>query len=356
MRRVFAGNGYQEIRTPQLVDRSLWERSGHWDKFQDMMFTTSSESRDYAVKPMNCPCHIQVFNQGLKSYRDLPFRLAEFGSCHRNEPSGTLAGIMRVRNFTQDDAHIFCTEDQIQTEVSNFIDLLLKVYRDFGFDDVLVKLSTRPQNRVGSEEDWDRAESALQTALDARGMAWELQPGEGAFYGPKIEFSLRDCLERVWQCGTIQVDFSMPGRLGATFIAEDNSKQIPVMLHRAILGSLERFIGILIEHHAGAFPLWLAPIQAVVMNISDAQAEYAGKVASTLVEMGYRVQTDLRNEKITYKIREHSLQRLPYQIIVGDKEVAVGKVAVRTRTGEDLGQMSLDAFIERLAGEIVGAA
>ncbi len=353
MRRVFADNGYQEIRTPQLVDRSLWERSGHWDKFQDMMFTTSSESRDYAVKPMNCPCHIQVFNQGLKSYRDLPFRLAEFGSCHRNEPSGTLSGIMRVRNFTQDDAHIFCTEDQIQSEVSDFIDLLLKVYADFGFDDVLVKLSTRPQNRVGSDEDWDKAEGALQTALDARGMAWELQPGEGAFYGPKIEFSLRDCLDRVWQCGTIQVDFSMPGRLNATYVAEDNTRQIPVMLHRAILGSLERFIGILIEHHAGAFPLWLAPLQAVVMNISDAQAEYAEKVAQTLCRKGYRVQTDLRNEKITYKIREHSLQRLPYQIIVGDKEVAAGKIAVRTRTGEDLGQMSLDAFIDRLSGEIV---
>jgi len=353
MRRVFADNGYQEIRTPQLVDRSLWERSGHWDKFQDMMFTTSSESRDYAVKPMNCPCHIQVFNQGLKSYRDLPFRLAEFGSCHRNEPSGTLSGIMRVRNFTQDDAHIFCTEDQIQGEVSDFIDLLLKVYTDFGFDDVLVKLSTRPQNRVGSDEDWDKAEGALQTALDARGMAWELQPGEGAFYGPKIEFSLRDCLDRVWQCGTIQVDFSMPGRLNATYVAEDNTRQIPVMLHRAILGSLERFIGILIEHHAGAFPLWLAPLQAVVMNISDAQAEYAEKVAQTLCREGYRVQTDLRNEKITYKIREHSLQRLPYQIIVGDKEVAAGKIAVRTRTGEDLGQMSLDAFIDRLSGEIV---
>ena len=352
MRQVFANNGYREIRTPQLVDRSLWERSGHWDKFQDMMFTTSSESRDYAVKPMNCPCHIQVFNQGLKSYRDLPFRLAEFGSCHRNEPSGTLAGIMRVRNFTQDDAHIFCTEAQIQSEVSNFIDLLLKVYADFGFDDVLVKLSTRPVNRVGSDEDWDRAESALQTALEARGMAWELQPGEGAFYGPKIEFSLRDCLERVWQCGTIQVDFSMPGRLNATFVAEDNTRQIPVMLHRAILGSLERFIGILIEHHAGAFPLWLAPLQAVVMNISDAQAEYAAGVADALCKKGYRVETDLRNEKITYKIREHSLQRLPYQIIVGDKEMAAGKIAVRMRSGEDLGQMSLDAFIERLSGEI----
>ncbi len=356
MRRVFRENGYNEIRTPQLVDRSLWEKSGHWDKFQDMMFTTSSESRDYAVKPMNCPCHIQVFNQGLKSYRDLPFRLAEFGSCHRNEPSGTLAGIMRVRNFTQDDAHIFCTEDQIQSEVSNFIDLLMKVYADFGFEDVLVKLSTRPANRVGSDADWDKAEAALQTALDARGMAWELQPGEGAFYGPKIEFSLRDCLERVWQCGTIQVDFSMPGRLNATYVAEDNTRQTPVMLHRAILGSLERFIGILIEHHAGAFPLWLAPQQAVVMNISDAQAEYAKNITESLRQKGFRVESDLRNEKITYKIREHSLQRLPYQIIVGDKEVAEGKVALRNRTGENLGQMSLEEFVARLSAEMAGGA
>ena len=356
MRRVFRENGYNEIRTPQLVDRSLWEKSGHWDKFQDMMFTTSSESRDYAVKPMNCPCHIQVFNQGLKSYRDLPFRLAEFGSCHRNEPSGTLAGIMRVRNFTQDDAHIFCTEDQIQSEVSNFIDLLMKVYADFGFEDVLVKLSTRPANRVGSDADWDKAEAALQTALDARGMAWELQPGEGAFYGPKIEFSLRDCLERVWQCGTIQVDFSMPGRLNATYVAEDNTRQTPVMLHRAILGSLERFIGILIEHHAGAFPLWLAPQQAVVMNISDSQAEYAKNITESLRQKGFRVESDLRNEKITYKIREHSLQRLPYQIIVGDKEVAEGKVALRNRTGENLGQMSLEEFVARLSAEMAGGA
>ena len=356
MRRVFRENGYNEIRTPQLVDRSLWEKSGHWDKFQDMMFTTSSESRDYAVKPMNCPCHIQVFNQGLKSYRDLPFRLAEFGSCHRNEPSGTLAGIMRVRNFTQDDAHIFCTEDQIQSEVSNFIDLLMKVYADFGFEDVLVKLSTRPANRVGSDADWDRAEAALQTALDAKGMAWELQPGEGAFYGPKIEFSLRDCLERVWQCGTIQVDFSMPGRLNATYVAEDNTRQTPVMLHRAILGSLERFIGILIEHHAGAFPLWLAPLQVVVMNISDAQAEYAKSITESLRQKGFRVESDLRNEKITYKIREHSLQRLPYQIIVGDKEVAEGMVAVRNRTGENLGQMSPEEFVARLSAEMAGGA
>jgi len=352
MRQVFRDNGYQEIRTPQVVDRSLWERSGHWDKFQAMMFTTHSENRDYAVKPMNCPCHIQVFNQGLKSYRDLPFRLAEFGSCHRNEPSGTLAGIMRVRNFTQDDAHIFCTEAQIQDEVATFIELLQKVYAEFGFSDIVVKLSTRPEQRVGSDEVWDKAEAALETALKRKELEFELQPGEGAFYGPKIEFSLRDCLSRVWQCGTIQVDFSMPGRLDATYIAEDSSKQTPVMLHRAILGSLERFIGILIEHHAGAFPMWLAPLQAVVLNITDAQADYAREVVVELKKNGLRVEADLRNEKITYKIREHSLQRLPYLLIVGDKEVASGQVAVRTRKGEDLGQMPLSVLIERLKGEV----
>jgi threonyl-tRNA synthetase len=359
MRQVFRDNGYQEIRTPQVVDRSLWEKSGHWDKFQAMMFTTHSENRDYAVKPMNCPCHIQVFNQGLKSYRDLPLRLAEFGSCHRNEPSGTLAGIMRVRNFTQDDAHIFCTEAQIQDEVARFIDLLQKVYAEFGFNDIVVKLSTRPEQRVGSDEVWDKAEAALETALKRKGLAFELQPGEGAFYGPKIEFSLRDCLNRVWQCGTIQVDFSMPGRLEATYIDEDSSKQTPVMLHRAILGSLERFIGILIEHHAGAFPMWLAPQQAVVMNITDAQADYAREVVAELKKNGLRVEADLRNEKITYKIREHSLQRLPYLLIVGDKEVAARQVAVRTRKGEDLGQMPLEALVERLRREVaerVGAA
>ena len=353
MRQVFRDNGYQEIRTPQVVDRSLWEKSGHWDKFQAMMFTTHSENRDYAVKPMNCPCHIQVFNQGLKSYRDLPLRLAEFGSCHRNEPSGTLAGIMRVRNFTQDDAHIFCTEAQIQDEVARFIDLLQKVYAEFGFNDIVVKLSTRPEQRVGSDEVWDKAEAALETALKRKGLAFELQPGEGAFYGPKIEFSLRDCLNRVWQCGTIQVDFSMPGRLEATYIAEDSSKQTPVMLHRAILGSLERFIGILIEHHAGAFPMWLAPQQAVVMNITDAQADYAREVVAELKKNGLRVEADLRNEKITYKIREHSLQRLPYLLIVGDKEVATRQVAVRTRKGEDLGQMPLEVLVERLRQEVV---
>ncbi len=352
MRGVFRDNGYQEIRTPQVVDRSLWEKSGHWDKFQAMMFTTHSENRDYAVKPMNCPCHIQVFNQGLKSYRDLPLRLAEFGSCHRNEPSGTLAGIMRVRNFTQDDAHIFCTEAQIQDEVATFIDLLQKVYVEFGFTDIVVKLSTRPEQRVGSDEVWNKAEAALETALKRKGLEFELQPGEGAFYGPKIEFSLRDCLNRVWQCGTIQVDFSMPGRLDATYINEDSTKQTPVMLHRAILGSLERFIGILIEHHAGAFPMWLAPLQMVVMNITDAQADYAREVVAELRKNGLRVEADLRNEKITYKIREHSLQRLPYLLIVGDKEVASKQVAVRTRKGEDLGQMPLEALIQRFNGEV----
>ena len=352
MRGVFRDNGYQEIRTPQVVDRSLWEKSGHWDKFQAMMFTTHSENRDYAVKPMNCPCHIQVFNQGLKSYRDLPLRLAEFGSCHRNEPSGTLAGIMRVRNFTQDDAHIFCTEAQIQDEVATFIDLLQKVYAEFGFDDIVVKLSTRPEQRVGSDEVWDKAEAALETALKRKGLEFDLQPGEGAFYGPKIEFSLRDCLNRVWQCGTIQADFSMPGRLDATYINEDSTKQTPVMLHRAILGSLERFIGILIEHYAGAFPMWLAPQQMVVMNITDAQADYAREVVAELRKNGLRVEADLRNEKITYKIREHSLQRLPYLLIVGDKEVASKQVAVRTRKGEDLGQMPLEALIQRFKDEV----
>ena len=352
MRGVFRDNGYLEIRTPQVVDRSLWEKSGHWDKFQAMMFTTHSENRDYAVKPMNCPCHIQVFNQGLKSYRDLPLRLAEFGSCHRNEPSGTLAGIMRVRNFTQDDAHIFCTEAQIQDEVATFIDLLQKVYAEFGFDDIVVKLSTRPEQRVGADEVWDKAEAALETALKRKGLEFELNPGEGAFYGPKIEFSLRDCLNRVWQCGTIQVDFSMPGRLDATYINEESAKQTPVMLHRAILGSLERFIGILIEHHAGAFPMWLAPLQMVVMNITDAQADYVREVVAELKKKGLRVEADLRNEKITYKIREHSLQRLPYLLIVGDKEVASKQVAVRTRKGEDLGQMPLEALIQRLKGEV----
>lgn len=352
MRKLFLEHGYQEIRTPQLMDKSLWEKSGHWEKFRDMMFVTQSESRDYAVKPMNCPGHVQVFNQGLKSYRDLPLRLAEFGSCHRNEPSGTLSGIMRIRNFTQDDAHIFCTEAQVQEEVARFIGLLQKVYQDFGFSEVIVKLSTRPAQRVGNDAVWDKAEQALQTALQGTGLAWELQPGEGAFYGPKIEFSLKDSLARIWQCGTIQMDFSMPERLEASYIAEDGSKQVPVMLHRAILGSLERFIGVLIEHYAGALPLWLAPVQIMALNISEAQITYTQEVVGTLKKNGLRAECDLRNEKITYKIREHSLQKLPYLLIIGDKEVAARAVAVRTRLGEDLGQMPLDAFIQRLHEEL----
>jgi len=345
-------HGYQEVHTPQIIDRSLWEKSGHWDKFQDDMFTTSSENRDYAIKPMNCPAHIQIYNQGLKSYRDLPLRLAEFGSCHRNEPSGTLHGIMRLRNFVQDDAHIFCTEDQVQAEVSAFIDLLFEVYRDFGFDEVLIKLSTRPEQRVGSDAVWDKAEQALEQALDAKGLEWELQPGEGAFYGPKIEFSLKDSIGRVWQCGTIQVDFSMPERLGAHYIDADGERQVPVMLHRAILGSLERFIGILIENYAGLLPLWLAPVQAVVMNITDDQAEYAEKVAKTLNKQGFRVDSDLRNEKIGFKIREHTLQRIPYLLVVGNREMEGGAVSVRMQKGEDLGSMKVDEFIDRLRTEV----
>ena len=306
MRQVQNSNGYQEIKTPLVVDKSLWEKSGHWDKFSDNMFTIESESRDYAVKPMNCPCHVQVFNQGLKSYRDLPIRLAEFGSCHRNEASGTLQGLMRVRGFVQDDAHIFCSEDSIQDEVSIFIDLLFSVYKDFGFDEVLVKLSTRPEQRVGSDSIWDKAEKALELALNNKGLAWDLLPGEGAFYGPKIEFSLRDCIGRVWQCGTIQVDFSMPGRLDAQYVAEDGSRKVPVMLHRAILGSFERFIGMLIEHYEGKFPVWLAPVQVVVMNITDNQAEFAKNIQKTLSKQGIRAETDLRNEKIGFKIRAHT--------------------------------------------------
>jgi threonyl-tRNA synthetase len=343
--------GYQEIRTPQIVDRSLWEKSGHWSKYRADMFTTSSEDRDYAIKPMNCPCHVQVYNQGLKSYRDLPLRLAEFGSCHRNEASGTLHGLMRVRNFVQDDAHIFCTEDQIQDEVSAFVDLLFDVYRDFGFTDIMIALSTRPEQRVGSDEVWDKAEKALEEALNSKGLDWKIQEGEGAFYGPKIDFSLRDCLGRVWQCGTMQVDFSMPGRLDATYIADDNSKQVPVMLHRAILGSLERFIGILIEEYAGALPLWLAPVQAMVMNITDRQADYVENVATTLKKHGFRADLDLRNEKIGFKIREHTLARVPYLLVVGDREMEEGTVAVRTRTGEDIGSISVEAFAERMREE-----
>ena len=345
-------HGYQEVHTPSVIDRSLWEKSGHWEKFQDDMFTTESEKRTFAIKPMNCPAHIQIYNQGLKSYRDLPLRLAEFGSCHRNEPSGTLHGLMRVRGFVQDDAHIFCSEAQILGEVSDFIDLLFEVYRDFGFDEVIIKLSTRPEQRVGEDHLWDRAEKALEDALNHKGLDWQLQPGEGAFYGPKIEFSLKDCLERVWQLGTIQLDFSMPGRLGATYIAEDGSKQVPVMLHRAILGSLERFIGILIEHYAGALPTWLAPEQAVVMDITDKQAEYAKKVEETLKNQGVRVKSDLRNEKIGFKIREHTIQRVPYLLVVGDREAESDTVAVRTRSGKDLGSLSLQALSEGLTAEI----
>ncbi len=345
-------HGYQEVHTPTIIDRSLWEKSGHWEKFQDDMFITESEKRTFAIKPMNCPAHIQIYNQGLKSYRDLPLRLAEFGSCHRNEPSGTLHGLMRVRGFVQDDAHIFCTEAQVLDEVSAFIDLLFEVYRDFGFEDVIIKFSTRPDKRVGADELWDKAEKSLQDALEHKKLDWELQPGEGAFYGPKIEFSLKDCLDRVWQLGTIQLDFSMPDRLGATYIAEDGSKHVPVMLHRAILGSLERFIGILIEHYAGALPLWLAPIQAVVMNITDNQAEYVKKVAETLKNQGIRVNSDLRNEKIGFKIREHTIQRTPYLLVVGDREAESNTVAVRTRSGKDLGSLSLQALSEGLTAEI----
>ena len=352
IRGMLKQHGYQEVHTPQVLDRSLWEKSGHWDKFGDMIFTTHSEHRDFAIKPMNCPAHIQIYNQGLKSYRDLPLRLAEFGTCHRNEPSGTLHGLMRVRNFVQDDAHIFCSEDQILGEVSDFIDLLFKVYADFGFEDISVKLSTRPEQRVGEEVLWDKAEQALENALKHKGLVFDLQPGEGAFYGPKIEFNLRDCLSRVWQLGTIQLDFSMPGRLGAHYIAEDGSKQVPVMLHRAILGSLERFIGILIEHYAGALPLWLAPTQAVVLNITDRQGEYALKVEEFLKNQGLRIKSDLRNEKIGFKIREHTIQRIPYLLVIGDRETEAGTVAVRTRGGKDLGSFELDKLADALGQEI----
>jgi len=345
-------SGYQEIRTPQLVDQRLWEASGHWDKYQENMFVTSSESRDYAVKPMNCPCHVQIYNKKITSYRELPIRLAEFGSCHRNEPSGSLHGLMRVRNFVQDDAHIFCTEDQITDEVKTFNKLLTEVYRDMGFDDMIVRISTRPEKRVGDGETWDKAEKALSDALDELGVEWEELPGEGAFYGPKIEYSLKDCLGRVWQCGTMQVDFSMPGRLGAEYVAEDGSKQTPVMLHRAILGSLERFVGILLENTMGWLPPWLSPTQAVVLTITDSQHEYAKNVEKILAAQGLRVKSDLRNEKIGYKIRHHTLQRVPYLLVVGDKEVENQQVAVRTRSGEDLGAMGLQAFADKLHSEI----
>jgi len=351
MRTVFIDNDYQEVHTPHLIDRTLWEKSGHWDKFGDAMFTTSSENRDYAIKPMNCPAHVQIYNQGLKSYRDLPLRLAEFGSCHRNEPSGTLHGIMRVRNFVQDDGHIFCTASQVQEEVSKFIDLTFDVYKHFGFENVDIKLSTRPEKRVGSDKVWDRSESALAEALDAKGISWTLQEGEGAFYGPKIEFVLRDCLEREWQCGTLQVDFSMPERLEAQYIDVDNSKQTPVMLHRAIVGSLERFVGILIEHYEGSYPSWLAPIQAVILNISEKQIDFVKDIEKKLKKQQLRVISDLRNEKIGFKIREHSMQRYPYILVVGDREMENNQIAVRKRGGEDLGSMSVKSFVELINQE-----
>jgi threonyl-tRNA synthetase len=356
MRRVFRENGYQEIRCPQILDVSLWKASGHWDNFHENMFFTASENREYAVKPMNCPGHIQVFKQHLHSYRELPIRYGEFGSCHRNEPSGTLHGIMRVRGFNQDDGHIFCTEDQIEDEVVAFIGTLRKVYADFGFTDIQYKLSTRPPKRLGSDDIWDKAEGALAAALATQGIDYELQPGEGAFYGPKIEFALKDAIGRVWQCGTIQVDFMMPGRLGAEYVGEDNARHTPVMLHRAIVGSMERFIGILIEHYAGYFPLWLAPVQAVVLNITGNQAEYAAELAAELVKQGFRVKTDLRNEKIGFKIREHSVQRVPYLLIVGDKELNSRTVSVRTQKGRDVGGFSLPDLIRKFADEVASRA
>ena len=352
MRAKFKEYDYQEGRTPTVLDKTLWEKSGHWQNYRDNMFVTKSESRDYAVKPMNCPGHIQIFNSSLHSYRDLPLRLAEFGSCHRNEPSGSLHGLMRVRGFTQDDAHIFCAENQVEAEVATFIKMLYEVYTDFGFKDVIVKLSTRPEKRVGTEEAWDMAEAALANAIKANGLAFEYQPGEGAFYGPKIEFTLKDSLGRLWQCGTIQLDPNLPERLGAEYVAEDNSRQRPIMLHRAIVGSMERFLGILIENYAGAMPTWLAPVQAMVLNISDGQADYIRQVVEKLKKNGIRCDFDLRNEKITYKIREHSLQKMPYLLVAGEREMQNGQVAVRTRKGEDLGSMSLGAFIERIQAEI----
>ncbi len=351
MRRVYRDNGYLEVRCPQILDRRLWERTGHWENYRENMFTTSSENRDYAVKPMNCPGHIQVFNQGVKSYRDLPFRLGEFGVCHRNEPSGALHGLMRVRGFVQDDGHIFCTEDQILDECAAFTALLQKVYRDFGFTEVIYKVATRPEKRIGDDGLWEKAEAALMDSMRRSGIEFQVSPGEGAFYGPKIEYSLKDAIGRVWQCGTMQVDFFMPERLGAEYVGEDNARHIPVMLHRAIVGSMERFLGILIEHFAGAFPVWLAPVQVAVLSISEHQAEYAARVARALREAGWRAAEDLRSEKISYKIREHSLQKLPYQLVVGDKEKQAETVAVRTRGGEDLGSMSLEAFIARLRSE-----
>lgn len=352
IRQVLREHDYQEVKAPQVLDRSLWEKSGHWDKFKDDMFTTESENRTYAVKPMNCPGHIMIYNQGLKSYRDLPLKIAEFGSCHRNEPSGALHGLMRVRGFTQDDAHVFCSESQIQEEVSKLIDMIYAVYADFGFDKIEIKLSTRPEKRVGDDAIWDQSEKALADALASKDIEYELQPGEGAFYGPKIEFSLRDCLDRVWQCGTVQLDFSMPGRLGAEYVDEDGAKKVPVMIHRAVLGSLERFIGILIEEYAGKFPPWLAPNQAVIMNITDKQSEYVRKCAKYLNSQGFRVNSDLRNEKIGFKIRQHTLQRVPFLLVAGDKEVESGTLSVRTRGGKDLGSLSLEDFSAHLKAGI----
>ncbi len=352
IRQVLKEHNYQEVKAPQVLDRTLWEKSGHWEKFKDDMFTTESENRTYAVKPMNCPGHILIYNQGLKSYRDLPLRIAEFGSCHRNEPSGALHGLMRVRSFTQDDAHVFCTEEQIQQEVSVLIDMIYAVYADFGFKNIEIKLSTRPEKRVGDDEIWDRSEKALADALASKNIDYQLQPGEGAFYGPKIEFALRDCLDRIWQCGTVQLDFSMPGRLGAEYVAEDGSKKVPVMIHRAVLGSLERFIGILIEEYAGKFPPWLAPTQAVIMNITDKQAEYVQKCTNILNSQGFRVNSDLRNEKIGFKIRQHTLQRVPYLLVAGDKEVENNTLSVRTRSGKDLGSVSIEALIEQMNADI----
>lgn len=352
MREQLVKNDYYEVKTPLIIDRTLWEKSGHWEKFHENMFTTHTENRDYAVKPMNCPGHIQIYNSGLHSYRDLPLRIAEFGLCHRNEPSGTLHGLMRVRSFTQDDAHIFCTEEQIKEEVKKCIELVYNTYNDFGFESIAVKLSTRPEKRVGEDEVWDKSEKALEEALNEEGIEWELQPGEGAFYGPKIEFALKDCIGRVWQCGTIQLDFSMPGRLDAVYVAEDNTKKAPVMIHRAILGSLERFVGILTEHYEGKFPLWIAPIKAAVMNISDKHADYVNETVAKLGRAGIKAVADLRNEKVGFKIRENTLQRVPYLLVVGDREMENGQVAVRTMSGEDLGSMSVDALIEGMTTEI----
>ncbi|WP_420474246.1 threonine--tRNA ligase [Noviherbaspirillum sp. ST9] len=352
MRRVYQENGYQEVKAPQILDRSLWEKTGHWENYRENMFVTESENRNYALKPMNCPGHVQIYNSDLRSYRDLPLRYGEFGQCHRNEPSGALHGIMRVRGFTQDDGHIFCTENQIQGEVTAFHQQAMQVYKDFGFSEISIKIALRPDSRIGSDETWDRAEDTLRSALRACGVTWEELPGEGAFYGPKIEYHLKDSLGRPWQVGTMQVDFSMPGRLGAEYVAEDNTRKVPVMLHRAIVGSMERFVGILIENHAGALPLWLAPVQIAVLNISDAQADYAQEVAQNLKKQGFRAHLDLRNEKITYKIREHSVQKLPYIVVIGDKERDAKTVAVRARGNVDLGVMPVDALVERLKNEV----